>query len=111
MNKSKTMHDHIRGWFPSEPTLLAHSRYRTLGHGIPFMLWWLAAAVAVGLAVAASLVVLGNLAGFTTIAAGAQLWYLETGLAAWCSAGLVAVYGYCRRVVGKAKYEQNDAPE
>ncbi len=98
MNASKTLHDRIRGWFPSEPMLPARFRYSPLGHGIPFMVWWLAAAVAVGLAVAVSLVVLGNIAGFTAITAGAQLWYLETGLAAWCAAGLVAVYGYRRKL-------------
>jgi hypothetical protein len=84
----------IRGWYPQEPVLVI--RQKQPQQKIPYMVPWLAAAIAVGLAAAASMVLLGDLLGFT-VGYGAYFWYIEVGFCAWCVAGFVAVYGYLKK--------------
>ena len=94
MNAKRSLQNRIRGWLPKEPALIIHQNQSA--HNVPYMVPWLATAIAVGAAVAASLVFLGNLLEFT-VGYGTYFWYLEVATVAWVSAGFVAIYGYLKK--------------
>ncbi len=100
MNSKNRLQNRLRGWLPKEPTLSI--RQKQPAPKTPYMIPWFATAAAVGVAVAASLVLLGNLFGFT-VGYGAYFWYIEVGFAAWICAGFVAVYGYLRKRKAEGK--------